>query len=146
MKQYNNIVTNHVLQTVLSSVGLVIFLLAVPSISFAAKAAPTSGVGGLPHQSPLQPLPHGVGANISNNIQQTDASGPPDSAHTITPVGADAVESGADETMSRAQVADKPLHNSSGRASLIVMWVLIIISLAAVAVWLWFTTYRQASK
>lgn len=116
------------------------------SVSLAAKLPPSSGIGGLPYQAPLQPLPHGVGANISNNIQQTDASGPPDSASTIPPVGADTAEDGVTQSTSQVRTADKGTSNASARTRSIVVWVLIVLSLAAVVAWLWFTTYRRVLK
>lgn len=116
------------------------------SVSQAAKLSPSSGVGGLPYQAPLQPLPHGVGANISNNIQQTDASGPPDSAHTIPSVGADEAETGVNESVSQVRTAKSGADNTSIRTRRIIVWVLITVSLTTVVIWLWFTTYRRASK
>lgn len=145
MKQYNNITTNHVLQTVLSSVVLAIFLLAVPSISFAAKAVPTSGAGGLPYQAPLQPLPQGVGANISNNIQQTENSGPPDSATTVPPAEVDAGV-GLDEDALAHNTTSAVAGNSSSRTSRTVLWLLVVACLTGLLGWLWFVTNRHASK
>lgn len=127
----------------LCSVVVVLWSMIIPT-SFAAKLAPGSTPGSLPYQAPLQPMPHGVGANISNNIQHADALGPPDSARTVAPAEPAATESDIAKTTSSEQLAERPPR--PGQTRRVIVWILICIIVAVVAVWAWLSAHRQTSK
>lgn len=146
MKQSNHAISYYALRSVLSCAALTTVLCAAPSISFAAKAAPSSGVGGLPHQAPLQPLPQGVGANFSNNIQQTENSGPPDSAGAVPPADAGVAADQAEDALDQNTSAGSNTGHSSSRTGRIVLWLVAIACLAGFLGWLWFVVNRHASK
>lgn len=145
MKQYSNKTIQYVAGGTVSSVVVATLLFVMPSISFAAKAAPESGVGGVPYQAPLQPLPQGVGANVSNNIQQTENSGPPDSATTVPPIEAGAGISPEEDALVQ-NAARAAAGSTSSRTGRMVLWVVVAACLAGSLGWLWFITNKHASK
>ncbi|MBL8031948.1 MAG: hypothetical protein JNK33_06550 [Candidatus Doudnabacteria bacterium] len=122
----------------------VIKLLVVIYIAFASSVAvgdaatlpPKSGVGGLPHREPLQALPQGVGANISNNIQQTEGSDPPASATTVAPID-QSVEAGEAGEVG-AKVSPPETDLSPGLSGLLrgVLWILVVVGMVGFIAWL----------
>lgn len=145
MKKFSSKTIQHIAWGIVSSAAVGVFLFVIPNISFAAKAAPSSGAGGMPYQAPLQPLPHGVGANFSNNIQQTENSGPPDSAATVPPVDT-SVDSDRAEDILVQNASTGSSGNASSRTGRIVLWLFVFICLAGLLGWLWFATSKHASK
>lgn len=110
----------------------------------AATLPPKSGIGGLPHQEPLQPLPQGVGANISNNIQQTDSSGPPASATTVIPIdeNEEASEIGGVEAAGLSEASASSGQSGFSRG---VVWILVIVGVIGFIVWLRRSVNKQVS-
>lgn len=120
------------------------FLLFTP-VALAAKRAPAAGVGGLPYKAPLQPIPSGVGANISNNIQQSPDVGPPGSASTVTPVRqageqpeSNILQNEKTATISETKASTTPLR--------IGFWIAVLAGIIICIVWLWHITNRGAPK
>ncbi len=144
MKQLNN-------ETMKYLAYCIVYSIAIGSLCWAslpmahAAARPSSGAGGMPYQAPLQPLPHGVGANFSNNIQQTENSGPPDSAATVPPVDTSVGSDRAEDILVQ-NASTGSSGNASSRTGRIVLWLFVFICLAGLLGWLWFATSKHASK
>lgn len=123
--------------------ALLMLSMSVASVAYAAKQSPSSGLGGMPYQAPLQPLPQGVGANLSNNIQQTETSGPPASAATI-PV----LESASGEVDSAAPPAHSAKSSAETRSRSkghVVIWTLIIGCVIGFVSWWWYARRTRTS-
>lgn len=131
-------------KTKLCAVALILFASFI-TVGYAATVSPKSGAGGLPHQAPLQALPQGVGANISNNIQQTENSGPPASSTTVTPVEDSAAESGGEAIGAKTSQAESVSSTQKSEFTGIIFWVLAVACIAVFVTWLWHVTNKRVS-
>ncbi len=119
---------------ILLLVSLCIFVMC-----FGVVRATTTVPGVVPSQAPLQPIPQGVGPNISNNIVQKPETGVPDSASTIPkvpePVG-DSTETVSDTSGLHASMPGAPAQ-SSGLARYILIAAIVVCCLIGLGLYLW---------
>jgi hypothetical protein len=114
----------------------------LPSVALAARRAPASGVGGMPYQAPLQPIPGGVGANISNNIQQAPDAGTPDSASVVAPP--DSGSASAESTSRAAKTTGPTVPSTPSRSPLAFVWFGVLLGIGLFIFWLWRVTHKRA--